>query len=137
MARFARIMSSMLKSGTPILEGLQICGDSMGNSQYRETIAKIVQDVRIGKTMSDSMSKSPKLFSYLITQMIGVGEESGKLSEVLEELAIHFEEEVDETMRNLSSIIEPVLILGIGVVVGILAVALIGPIYSITQSAAS
>ncbi len=135
MARFSRIMSSMLKSGTPILEGLQVAADSMGNTQYQDAIMKTVQDIRIGKSLAASLANNPKLFSYLVTQMVGVGEESGNVDTILEELANHYEEEVDETMRNLSSIIEPVMILFIGAIVGVLAVALIGPIYSITQNA--
>lgn len=134
IARFSRIMSSMLKSGTPILEGLQICGSSMGNSQYNDALALIAADVKVGKTMSESMEKHPRLFSYLVTQMIGVGEEAGNVDTILGELAEHYEAEVDETMRNLSSIIEPVLLLVIGGVVGVLAVALISPIYNLTQA---
>ena len=135
MARFARIMSSMLKSGTPILEGLQIAADSLGNYEYKNAINVTVQDVKVGKTMAESLAKYPKLFIYLVTQMISVGEESGTVEAILEEIAVRYEAEVDDTMSNLSSVIEPVLILGIGTVVGILALALIGPIYSISSSA--
>ncbi len=133
IARFARIMSSMLKSGTPIIEGLQIAATSMGNSQYSDALVKVAGDVKIGKTMSQAMDQYPKLFNYLVTQMIGVGEESGNVDAILEELATHYESEVDETMRNMSSVIEPVLLLFIGGVVGILAIAIISPIYSMTQ----
>lgn len=133
MARFSRIMSSMLKSGTPILEGLQISANSMGNSQYVLAITAVAEKVRIGRNLAASLEEYPKLFSYLATQMIGVGEESGNVDAILEELAVHYEQEVDETMRNLSSVIEPVLLLVIGGVVGILAMALISPIYNLTQ----
>ncbi len=133
MARFCRIMSSMLKSGTPILEGLQITSTSLSNVQYRDALGKVVQDVKIGKTLGGALAQYPGLFSYLVTQMIDVGEESGTVDQILEELAVHFEIEVDDTMRNLSSVIEPVLLLVIGGVVGVLAMALISPIYSLTQ----
>ena len=135
MARFSRVMSSMLKSGTPILEGLQVAADSMGNNEYKLAITAAVKDVRVGKSLASSLALHQKLFSYLVTQMVAVGEESGNVDGILEELAVHYEEEVDETMRNLSSIIEPVMILVIGAVVGVLALALISPIYSITQNA--
>jgi type IV pilus assembly protein PilC len=135
MARFARTMSSMLKSGTPILDSLHIAGDSMGNTQYRDAIHQAAQDIKVGKSLTASLSTKPHLFEYLVTQMIGVGEESGSVETILEELAVHYEAEVDDTMRNMSSIIEPVMILVIGGVVGVLAVALISPIYSITQNA--
>ncbi len=134
MARFSRTMSSMLKSGTPILECLSISADSMGNTQYRDAIKDIAKEVRVGKSLTASLMKYPKLFDYIVTQMVGVGEESGNVETILGEMAQHYEEEVDDTMRNMSSIIEPVMILVIGGVVGVLAVALISPIYSLTQA---
>ncbi len=134
MARFSRTMSSMLKSGTPILDCLNIAADSMGNTQYRDAIRDIAKDVRVGKTLTASLTKYPRLFDYIVTQMVGVGEESGNVESILGEMAQHYEEEVDDTMRNMSSIIEPVMILVIGGVVGVLAVALISPIYSLTQA---
>jgi type IV pilus assembly protein PilC len=135
MARFSRTMSSMLKSGTPILDSLNIAADSMGNSQYRDAIHQVATDVRVGKSLTASLGNYPKLFDYLVTQMVGVGEESGNVETILGEMAEHYEEEVNDTMRNMSSIIEPVMILVIGGVVGVLAIALISPIYSLTSSA--
>jgi type IV pilus assembly protein PilC len=133
LARFSRTMSSMLKSGTPIIESLQVTADAMDNVRYREALQQAVQDVRVGKSLTASLSQSPTLFNYLIVQMIGVGEESGNVDGILEELAGHYESEVDDTMRNFSSVIEPLMILFIGGIVGLLAVALISPIYSLTQ----
>jgi type IV pilus assembly protein PilC len=133
LARFSRTMSSMLKSGTPIIEALQVTADAMDNVRYREALQKAVQDIKVGKTLTASLSQHPRLFNYLVVQMIGVGEESGNVDSILEELAGHYEAEVDDTMRNFSSVIEPLMILFIGAIVGILAVALISPIYSLTQ----
>ncbi|MDB4939608.1 MAG: hypothetical protein JWO40_33 [Candidatus Doudnabacteria bacterium] len=135
MARFSRTMSSMLKSGTPILDSLSIAADSMGNTQYQDAIHQIAVDVRVGKSITASLLKYPHLFDYLVTQMIGVGEESGNVETILGEMAEHYESEVDDTMKNMSSIIEPVMILVIGGVVGVLAIALISPIYNLTSSA--
>ena len=134
LARFARTVSSMLKSGTPILESLSIAADSLDNTQYKDALREAAQDVRSGKTLTSSLTKHPNLFSYLITQMIGVGEESGNVDTILDELAIHYEAEVDDTMKNISSVIEPVMILVIGGIVGVLAVGLLSPIYSLTQA---
>ncbi|MDP4001198.1 MAG: type II secretion system F family protein, partial [bacterium] len=78
--------------------------------------------------------KKPKLFSSLVVQMMEVGEESGTTETVLTEVADFYESEIDQTMKNLSSILEPILMVVIGLVVGFLAVALITPIYNITQS---
>ena len=132
LARFARILSSLLKSGIPIVESLQVSSDSLGNAIYREVVAEAAKDVKLGKSVTDSLDKNNSIFPVLIVQMLQVGEESGTLENILEQLAIHYEEEVDSTLKNLSSIIEPLLLLVIGGVVGILAVALISPIYNLS-----
>lgn len=134
LARFARILSSLLKSGIPIVEALTVSSQSLGNSYFRDLVAKAAGDVKVGKPLSDSLGKDSKLFPVLIVQMLQVGEESGTIEQILEQLAIHFEEEVDTTLRNLSSIIEPLLLLFIGTIVGILALALISPIYNISET---
>lgn len=134
LARFARILSSMLKSGIPIVQGLEVASESMGNIPYRELIAESSTDVKLGKSLTQSLGKDSQLFPVLVVQMLEVGEESGTVQEILEQLALHYEEEVDTTLRNLSSIIEPLLLLFIGGIVGILALALISPIYNISQT---
>src|SRR3989344_3577968 len=134
LARFARILGSLLKSGIPIVEGLDVAGNSLDNLPYRELIIKSGSEVRLGKNLTETLSKDEKLFPVLVVQMLQVGEESGPVEEMLGQLAVHYEEEVDTIMKNLSSIIEPLLLLFIGGIVGILAVALISPIYSISQS---
>ena len=134
LARFARILSSLLKSGIPIVEGLDVAGNSLDNLPYRELIIKSGSEVRLGKNLTETLSKDETLFPVLVVQMLQVGEESGTVEDMLGQLAVHYEEEVDTIMKNLSSIIEPLLLLFIGGIVGILAVALISPIYSISQS---
>ncbi len=134
LARFARILSSLLKSGIPIVEGLEVAGNSLGNIPYRELITKSANEVRLGKNLTDTLSKDESLFPVLVVQMLQVGEESGTVEDMLSQLAVHYEEEIDTIMKNLSSIIEPLLLLFIGGIVGVLAVALISPIYSISQS---
>jgi type IV pilus assembly protein PilC len=134
LARFARILSSLLKSGIPIVQALDVAGGSLDNLPYKELIAQTAQDVKVGKSLTDSLSKNETLFPVLVVQMIEVGEESGTVQEILEQLAGHYEEEVDTILSNLSSIIEPLLLLVIGGAVGVLAMALIAPIYSISQT---
>jgi type IV pilus assembly protein PilC len=124
----------MLKSGIPIVQALDVAGDSLGSIPYRELVKEVSGEVKVGKTLADSLGKDKILFPVLVVQMIQVGEESGTVQEILEQLAGHYEEEVDNTLKNLSSIIEPLLILVIGAVVGLLAVSLITPIYSIYQN---
>jgi type IV pilus assembly protein PilC len=134
LARFSRILSSLLKSGIPIVQGLEVAGDSLGNILYQELVAEAASQVKLGKPLAESLGKNEDLFPVLVVQMIQVGEESGTVQEILEQLSTHYEEEVDDTLKNLSSIIEPLLLLVIGAVVGLLAMALISPIYSISES---
>lgn len=134
LARFSRILGSMLKSGIAIVEGLKVSGDALGNIYYREVVTEAANNVRLGKPLTQAFSQHDKLFPYIVTQMLEVGEETGTMETILDQLAVHYEVEVDDTMRNLSSIIEPLLLLVIGGVVGVLALALIGPIYSISQN---
>lgn len=134
LARFVRIFSSLVKSGMPMVEALEVSSKVVGNIYYQRVIADAASKVKIGSPLSGGFKKYPALFSDLVVQMMEVGEESGTTDTVLEEVALFYEAEVDESMKNLSSIIEPVIMMVIGAVVGILAVALIMPIYSITQN---
>ena len=134
LARFSRILSSLLKSGIPIVQALEVAGESLGNIPYQELVGETAKEVRLGKSLAQILSKNDTLFPVLVVQMIQVGEESGTVQEILEQMAEHYEAEVDDTLKNLSSIIEPLLLLVIGGVVGLLAVALISPIYNISES---
>lgn len=134
LARFARILSSLLKSSVNMVQALEVTGASLGNPYYSEIIKKAADEVKLGKNLTDTLGKDPNLFPMLVVQMLEVGEESGTIEDMLNQLAEHYEDQVDNTLRNLSSIIEPLLLLVIGTVVGILALALITPIYNISQS---
>lgn len=134
LARFARILSSLLKSGIPVVQALEVASDSLGSIPYKELVSKAAEDVKLGKALTESLGKNENLFPVLVVQMIQVGEESGTVQEILGQLAQHYEEQVDTTLNNLSSVIEPLLLLVIGGAVGFLAMALIAPIYNISQS---
>ncbi|MCL5775277.1 MAG: type II secretion system F family protein [Patescibacteria group bacterium] len=131
LARFARVLSSLLKSGIPIVSALEVAGESIANIPYRELVLQSAKDVKFGKTLAATLGKNERLFPPLVVQMLEVGEESGTVEEILGQLAEHYEEEVDSVLGNMSSIIEPLLLLTIGGVVGFLAVGLIAPIYNI------
>ena len=117
-----------------MVQALEVTGASLGNPYYSEIIKKAAEEVKLGKNLTDTLGKDPNLFPILVVQMLEVGEESGTIEDMLNQLAEHYEDQVDNTLRNLSSIIEPLLLLVIGTVVGILALALITPIYNISQS---
>lgn len=134
IARFARILGSLMKSGISVVQGLSVTGSALSNVYYQEALLQTSSDVKLGKSLTDSLGANGQLFPYIVTQMLSIGEETGNLEQILDQLAEHNELEIDDTMKNLSSIIEPLLLLVIGVVVGFLALALIMPIYNITQS---
>ena len=134
LARFVRVFSSLIKSGMPIVDALEVSSHVVGNIYYQKTIADAASKVKIGSPVTTAFKKEPRLFSNLVIQMMEVGEESGTTDTVLMEVANFYEAEVDQTMKNLSSVLEPVIMLVIGAVVGFLAVALISPIYSLSQS---
>ncbi len=131
MARFARILGSLMKSGIAVVQGLEVTSDAMENSYYKEVLISTAENVKLGKPLTQALQEHERLFPFIVTQMLSIGEETGNLEDILEQLATHFEAEVDDTMRNMSSIIEPLLLLVIGGVVGFLALALISPIYNI------
>lgn len=133
-ARFARILSSLLNSGVSLIESLRITADTLGNYHFKKMLNIASEEVQKGLNLSEVLSSSRKsYFPYMVLQMLEVGEETGKTSEVLKKLAEFYEEEVEQTTKNLSSIIEPVLMVVIGAAVGIFAIAIIQPIYSIME----
>ncbi len=134
LARFVRVFASLIKSGMATVEALEVSSHVVGNIYYQRTIAEAASKVKIGSPLTAAFKKNPKLFPNLVIQMMEVGEESGTTDEVLTEVANFYEAEVDQIMKNLSSILEPIIMMVIGVVVGVLAIALVTPIYNITQS---
>ncbi len=130
MARFCRTMSSLVNSGVPILESLTISAEVINNVILQEIVLKATEDVKSGKQLSDALSKND-YFLKLVPQMIRVGEESGTLGEMLSKIATFYEEEVDQTVKNLSTVIEPVLIIVLGGMVFFIIIAILYPIYSL------
>lgn len=131
MARFCRTLSSMIASGVSIVKALEIVARTLGNSYYRESIMKASVDVQKGTTLSEFFSQTGKLYYPMMIHMIEVGEETGTLEETLRQVAEFYEDDVEQVTENMSTIIEPVLMLVIGGAVGVFAVAIIQPMYSI------
>ncbi len=134
LARFTIVFSGLMRSGMPIVEALKVSSDTMTNIYYQQAIADASDKVKIGVDLVAALERYPKLFTPMVTQMIAVGEESGTMEKVLAEVSNFYESAVDDTVKNLSSIIEPVLVIVIGAIVGVLAVGLILPIYNIGQN---
>ena len=134
LARFARNISSLLKTDIMIIETFQITANVLGNLHYRKLILEMAHKIKKGGKLNEVIRSNPKLFPPVVTQMVAIGEETGELDNILMELAEFYEEEVDLIMENLPAIIEPLLILVLGLGVGGVAVAIIMPMYAITTS---
>lgn len=128
-ARFARTLSSLLSSGIQITRALEVSAAVLGNVHFRRTLEAAAVGIQRGTPLSELLAVRPDIFPPLVTQMVQVGEETGTISRMLLRLALFYEEEVTAVTKNLSSVIEPVLMIVIGAVVGFFAVAMIQPIY--------
>ena len=133
-ARTARTLSSLLSSGVDVLRALAITRDVVQNYYYKEIIAEAAVQVEKGSALSDTFVKRKDLYPILVGEMIAVGEETGQISNMLQELAEFYETEVEHKTKDLSTIIEPLLMVVIGGTVGFFALAMIAPIYSIADS---
>ena len=133
-AKLSRSLSSLMESGVPIVESLNIAAQTLGNVFYSDSLINISNAVRKGKTIQESLEEYNKIYPILVGQMIGVGEQTGELSEIMQRLADFYEEEVSNITQNLASIIEPVLMILIGAAVGFFAVSMIQPMYSMMQA---
>lgn len=136
LAEFNRNMGLLLKSGIPVLKAIQITTDSMGNLVYQEKLRKVKDNIEAGEKISSNLEEFPHYFPKTATRMVAVGEKSGSLVESFSYLGDFYEEEVDSTMQNLSSVLEPVLLVIIALLVGFVAVSIILPIYRLTGNLA-
>jgi len=133
-ARFCRIYSSLLKSGVPVVESLKILSRTLTNYYYRRALDKTAGDIQKGINLSQLIYKEKRIFPVLVPQMIEVGEETGKTETVLMKLAQFYEGEIDRLTKNLSSIIEPILMIIIGSAVGFFAISILQPMYNVLQN---
>jgi len=125
-----RTLSSLINAGVPIVKSLEIISGALGNIYFREAIAVVAEKMKKGGKLSEGILHYEDLYSPLVIQMIIVGEETGETSNILAQLADFFEEEVTTITKNLSSVIEPVLMIIIGSAVGFFAISMLQPMYS-------
>lgn len=131
VTRFAENFSSLLESGIPVVKSLQIVSDVIGNHVYRDVIMKAAEEVRAGGSISTVFLQSPKQMPQIVAQMVRIGEETGTISRVLESVAKFYSQEVNNMTRNLTTLIEPILIVFLGMGVAVLVVGVLLPIYNI------
>ena len=134
LQRLTLILGTLLESGLSLVEVLQITSDATENRVYRKAISTFVPAVQKGNSIAAAMEYHPKLFPKFTSRMIGMGEQTGNLEQNLKYLSQFYEGEVDNIMKNLSTIIEPIMLIGIGILVGTVAISILGPIYQITGS---
>jgi type IV pilus assembly protein PilC len=130
MARFARTGSTLVASGVPLLQMLQITGDAVSNVHIQAAVVKAADKVRGGKSLADALEGDPN-FLPLVPNMLKIGEQSGAMEEMLSKAADYYEKEVDNEVAAISSIIEPVMMVLLGVVAFIIVAAVLLPIYGL------
>ena len=133
-ARFCRIYSSLLSSGVSVVDSLDIVADTLSNEYYKDAVHNGRNDIQKGVTLAHIINAYPKLFPIVVAQMTKVGEETGKTEEMLLKMAEFYEDEINDLTKNISSIVEPVLMIMIGGAVGFFAVAMMQPMYSLLEN---
>ena len=133
IARFARTLGTLISSGVPMLRALEIVSETSGNTVITKAILDARSSIREGQKISAPLIASGQ-FPSMVTQMIDVGEETGRISEMLVKVADFFDQEVDATVKGLTSMIEPMLIVMMGVLVGFIAISVMSPIFKLVSS---
>lgn len=133
IARFARTFASLMAAGVGVLDALEVTGGAIGNKVIEKELSEAAKDVKNGKQLSETLSKGTH-FPPIVSQMIAVGEETGQIDTILVKVADFYEEEVEATIDGLSSVIEPLMIIVLGSVVGVIAASVMGPIASLSKN---
>lgn len=134
-ARTARTLSSLISSGVDIVSAINITADVVQNHYFRDLLNQTAKKVEIGELLSGCLSNSNNnLYPIFVSEMLSVGEETGKVTDMLENVAVYYEGEVDQKTKDMSTIIEPFLMILIGIAVGVFAIAMMLPTYSLVDA---
>ncbi len=133
ISRSIRTLGTMLSSGIPVLDALDLAAEVSGNYYYEQLWRRVAQEVMGGKQVFESLATS-KLFPPMLVQMISAGEQTGKLGSVLERVSNYYDQEVETSLKAVTSIIEPIMITVMGGVVGTIGLALLLPVFSLSKS---
>jgi type IV pilus assembly protein PilC len=132
-ARSARTLSSLLAAGVDIVSALSVTADVLQNHLYKEVLLEAKNGIQKGEAMSAVLARHGELYPAFVSEMSSVGEETGKIAEMLKNVATYYEDEVDQKTKDLSTIIEPVLMIIIGAGVGLFAISMLAPTYSLVD----
>ncbi len=135
VARFTRTLGTLITSGVPILEGLLVTARTSGNAVVQAALMNVRKSIEQGRTIVDPLRES-KLFPNMVIQMIGVGEATGAMDNMLQKIADFYEDEVDTATKNLLTLLEPMLIGFLGVTVGGIVISLYMPLFSMISKLA-
>ncbi len=130
VARFTRTLGTLISSGVPILEGLDITARTAGNAVVEKALMQVRKALEAGRTLTDPLKES-EVFPGMVTQMIGVGEQTGAMDAMLQKIADFYEDEVDSAVKDLLSAMEPVMIVFLGLVVGGIVISMYLPLFSL------
>jgi len=134
ISRFAYATSMLIRGGVPVAQTIEIVSNTINNALYKEYLHDIASDVKAGMNLSEAISQYPKYFPELVSQMISVGEQTGQLDKMLERAANFYFREADNIVNNITDLIQPILIIIIGVLVGLLFASILVPIYNLTSN---
>lgn len=133
-ARTARTMSSLLLAGVSITRAIEITEDVVQNVYFKKVLREAKEEIERGATFSSAFEEHSNLYPIMMSEMVQVGEETGKLSDMLLDIAVFYEEEIENKTKNMSTIIEPILMIIVGAGVGFFAVSMISPLYSVMDN---
>jgi type IV pilus assembly protein PilC len=131
LARFSRTFSGLIAAGVPMLESIEITGRTSGNRVIEKAMEEVKESVKKGGSLTAPMQKVPEAFPVMVTQMIGVGEETGALETMLTKVADFYEDQVAAAVKALTSILEPVMIVVVGSIVGFIVIAMYMPLFRV------
>jgi type IV pilus assembly protein PilC len=132
VARWSRTLSSLVAAGVPLLFALDITGKTAGNVVVEEAMEGVIESVKAGGSISKPLLKAP-IFPRMVTQMVSVGEETGALDSMLGKIADFYEDQVEAAVKGLTSILEPIMIIVIGGIVGFIVIAMYMPMFTMYQ----
>jgi type IV pilus assembly protein PilC len=133
LARWSRTFAALYSAGVPIMQAIEITGQTAGNSVVEKAMLDVIESVKSGGTIAEPLKDSP-IFPSMVVQMIAVGEETGNLDAMLSKVADFYESEVDAAVKALTSILEPVMIILVGGIVGFIVVAMYMPMFKVYDS---
>jgi type IV pilus assembly protein PilC len=134
LARFSRTFSGLIAAGVPMLEAIDITGKTSGNKVIEKAMDDVRDSVKKGGSLTQPMTRVPEAFPVMVTQMIGVGEETGALETMMTKVADFYEEQVDAAVKALTSILEPVMIVVVGAIVGFIVISMYLPMFKVYDS---